>query len=361
MLPSARGTGAGRSALTLVERCARAGGFGDITLTAVGGDPTSFAIDVPTFHVLQQQRLAAAPYSMTTLSTHDTKRGEDVRARLDVLSEIPDDWAAFLAGVRHAAPIGDGGFEQLLWQAVVGAWPASRERLHADAEKASREAGRSTTWPAPNAEFEAAMHAAIDAAFDDPAVAGAVERFVAAIAAPGWSNGLAAKLLQLTGPGVPDVYQGSELWEMSLVDPDNRRPVDFAERRAMLAELDAGQLPGVDAGGAAKLLVTSRALRLRRARPDWFTRYVPVDVVGSAAGHVVAVDRGGPIVAVTRLPVGLARRGGWGTTALATRAGCYTDVITGRTFRGGMIPAGELFSSYPVALLAPADPAGVRS
>ena len=325
------------------------------SLTEVGGDPTQFAVDVAEFHRLQQRRLAATPHSMTTLSTHDTKRGEDVRARLDVLSELPSEWAAFLDAIRPAAPVGDGHFEQLLWQAVVGAWPASRERLHAYAEKAAREAGRSTGWAAPNAEFERTMHAAIDRVFDDAEVSGLVARFVATIAAPGWSNSLAAKLLQLTGPGVPDVYQGSELWETSLVDPDNRRPVDFDLRRRLLAAIDAGQLPPIDASGAAKLLVTSRALRLRRDRPEWFNRYQPIDITGASRAHVIAADRGGAVVAVVRHPVGLERRGGWGDTAVATRSRALVDVLTGRPHAGGLIPAADLFDRYPVALLAPAD------
>ena len=327
------------------------------SLTEVGGDPAHFADGIAEFHELQQRRLATWPAAMTTLSTHDTKRGEDVRARLHVLSELPDEWAAFLDAVRAAAPTGDGGFDELLWQAVVGAWPVGRGRLHAYAEKAAREAGRSTSWPAPDEAFERMMHAAVDAAFDDPHVAELVGQFVDRVAGPGWSNALAAKLLQLTGPGVPDVYQGSELWETSLVDPDNRRPVDFAERRRLLAELDAGTLPPVDATGAAKLHVTSRALRLRREHPEWFSRYRPLDVIGPAGEHVVAVDRGAVVVAAVRLPVGLARRGGWGDTTISTPRGPKVDVLTGREFAPGPIPAATLFSPYPVALLVGA-PAG---
>ena len=165
---------------------------------------------------------------MTTLSTHDTKRGEDVRARIDVLSEMPDGMGGDRSTqLRRLAPLGDGPLENLLWQAIVGAWPASPERLHAYAEKAAREAGDSTSWTAPDDAFEARMHALVDAAFDDERVATARRpaspardaRLVATRCRPSCSSS--------PRPGVPDVYQGSELWETSLVDPDNRRPVDF--------------------------------------------------------------------------------------------------------------------------------------
>ena len=322
------------------------------SLTEVGGDPSEFSIDVTEFHRRQAARHASFPLSMTTLSTHDTKRGEDTRARIDVLSELPDRWAEVLDRLRRLAPVGDGVLENLLWSSFVGAWPASRERLHAYAEKASREAGSSTTWTAPDEAFEAKMHAMVDAAFDDPEVHGLIERFVEEIARHGWANSLSAKLIQLTAPGVPDAYQGSELWETSLVDPDNRRPVDFEKRRLVLAELDGGALPPVDAGAAAKLLVTSRALRLRRDRTELFTRYAPLEVVGEAAEHLIAFDRGGAITLATRLPVALERRGGWGDTVVAVPGRPMTDVITGRPHPGGLLRVADILDTYPVALLA---------
>jgi (1->4)-alpha-D-glucan 1-alpha-D-glucosylmutase len=327
------------------------------SLTEVGGDPSEFAVDVAEFHRRQAGRHAGFPASMTTLSTHDTKRGEDTRARIDVLSEMPERWAEVLGRLRTLAPVGDGVLENLLWSSMIGAWPASRERLHAYAEKASREAGSSTTWTAPNEEFEAKMHAMVDAAFDNAEVTALIEGFVGEIAGYGWSNSLAAKLLQLTAPGVPDVYQGSELWETSLVDPDNRRPVDFEERRRLLADLDAGSQPPIDASGAAKLLVTSRALRLRRDRPELFARYNPLPVLGVAAEHLVAFDRGGAVTLATRLPVALERRGGWGDTVVAVPGRPLVDVITGREYPGGLLRLAELLDTYPVALLAPADQA----
>jgi (1->4)-alpha-D-glucan 1-alpha-D-glucosylmutase len=188
--------------------------------------------------------------------------------------------------------------------------------------------------------------------FDDERVAAVIGRIVARVEGPGWSNGLSAKLLQLTAPGVPDVYQGSELWEQSLVDPDNRRPVDFELRRRILAMIDAGMLPRAGASGAAKLLVTSRALRLRRDRPELFEEYAPLAASGPAADHLVAFDRGGAITLATRLPVGLAARGAWGDTVVDVGSAPVVDVITGRHHQGGSLRLADVLRDYPVALLA---------
>ena len=325
------------------------------SLTEVGADPSEFSIGIEEFHHRHQLRQASFPFSLTTLSTHDTKRGEDVRARISVLAEIPTEWAAILGRLRAAAPLGDGPLESLLWEAVVGAWPASRERLHEYAEKAAREAGNSTRWTAPREEFEARMHALIDSAFDDEHVVGILEDVLDTVRQPGWSNSLSAKVIQLTAPGVPDVYQGSELWETSLVDPDNRRPVDFDERQLYLAAIDAGAHPPIDESGAAKLLVTSRALRLRRDRPEFFTRYAAIEAYGSAAKHVVAFDRGEALTVATRLPIGLVRHGGWGDTSVIVAGRPMTDVFTGRHFDGGTLRLSEVLERYPVALLVPSE------
>ncbi|QEV98979.1 malto-oligosyltrehalose synthase [Microbacterium caowuchunii] len=325
------------------------------SLTEVGGDPAEFAVSPAGFHAAQITRQASWPASMTALTTHDTKRGEDVRARLDVLSEIPERWDEVLGALRGIASTGHGPFDSLLWQAIVGAWPAASERLHAYAEKAAREAAEATGWWAPVAEFEARMHAVVDAAHGPAAPV--LDAFVAEIVRAGWSNGLSAKLLQLAGPGVPDVYQGSELWEQSLVDPDNRRPVDFGLRARMLAEIDdalaQGRTPQVDESGAAKLLLTSRVLRLRRDRPELFTRYTPMTVTGTAAEHAVAFDRGGALAVATRLPVRLAARGGWDDTTLLRPAGAAFDALTGRLFEESEVPLATLLEVYPVALLVP--------
>ncbi|MXS76271.1 malto-oligosyltrehalose synthase [Microbacterium sp. CSI-V] len=331
------------------------------SLTEVGGDPAEFSLDVDGFHAAQAQRQASWPTAMTTLSTHDTKRGEDTRARIAVLAEIPARWAEVLGEFRAIASTGHGPFDALLWQAIVGAWPASastssglaeyRERLHAYAEKAAREASEVTGWWEQDEAFEERMHAVVDAA-TGPA-ASRVQAFVDEIADAGWSNGLAAKLLQITGPGVPDVYQGSELWEQSLVDPDNRRAVDFAERARLLASLDAEDAPPpkVDATGAAKLLVTSRALRVRRDCPERYALYRPLEAAGAASGHVVAFDRGGVSAVATRLPHGLRAAGGWRDTVLLRPDVAAVDVLTGRRFPGGPVLLSELLEFLPVALL----------
>jgi (1->4)-alpha-D-glucan 1-alpha-D-glucosylmutase len=324
------------------------------SLTEVGADPAEFSIGVAEFHRRQVVRQASYPASLTTLSTHDTKRGEDTRARISVLAEVPERWEDTLGQLRERAPLGDGVLENLLWESIVGAWPASRERLHDYAEKAAREAGSSTHWTDPNEKFEEKMHALIDSVFDNPEVASILEEFVDSISAAGWSNSLTAKLVQLAAPGVPDVYQGSELWETSLVDPDNRRPIDFDIRRLYLAAIDAGAHPPIDDTGAAKLLVTTRALRLRRDRPELFTRYAPLPAIGEAAKHAIAFDRGGVIAVGTRLPIGLAERGGWGNTVVILPGHELVDSISGRVIPGGPTLVTELLSQYPVALLAPA-------
>jgi (1->4)-alpha-D-glucan 1-alpha-D-glucosylmutase len=286
---------------------------------------------------------------MTSLSTHDTKRGEDVRARLAVLSELPDEWADTVLRWSAAAPVPDPSTAHLLWQTVAGTWPIERERLHAYLEKATREASTVTSWADPDEKFEAALRQAVDAVYDDPALRADIDALVARLTPFGWSNSLGQKLVQLLMPGVPDVYQGTELWDNSLVDPDNRRPVDFTARRGLLDRLDSGWLPPVDAGGAAKLLVVSRALRVRRDHDLGSYRPVPAD--GPAAGHVLAFDRGGVIAVATRLPVGLAGRGGWGDTSLPLPAGVWKDALTGRPVDGPQPPLRDLLDTYPVALL----------
>ena len=353
-----------------------------LALNEVGGDPDRFGETPGSFHAAAERLAGAWPFTMTTLSTHDTKRQEDVRARLAVLAELPERWGhqvadwherAVTSGVfgQTAAAV-DPDTEYLIWQTLVGTWPISGERLAGYLTKAVREADRRTSWTAPDAEYEAAVLGLAARALDDPGLSDSIGEFVAAIADDALANSLGAKIVQLTMAGVPDIYQGCELSGLSLVDPDNRRPVDFARRRALLADLDAGRLDlaatrADDGDGglrldAAKLLVTARALRLRRARPGWFAGgYAPVTAVGPAAEHVLAFARGrpgtgGPAVTVsTRLPVGLRARGGWSDTVLplAASAPGWLDVLTGAVFRGDNLLLGDVTGALPVALLVP--------
>jgi (1->4)-alpha-D-glucan 1-alpha-D-glucosylmutase len=317
----------------------------------VGCDPCQFGVTPDDFHEAMESRQRTRPQSMTTLSTHDTKRSEDVRARLAVLAEVPGDWTEVVRRWVRVAPLPDPALAHLVWQAAVGAWPISRERLQAYALKAARESGAGTSWIDPDERFEGRLAEMVDKIYDDPALHREVDDFAASITAPGRSNALGQKLIQLTMPGVPDVYQGTELWDHSLVDPDNRRPVDFSLRRALLARIDDGWLPPVDDSGAAKLLVTSRTLRLRRQRPELFASYRPVFADGRVGEHVLAFDRGGAVAVATRLPVGLSRHGGWGDTTLSLDGHSWTEVFTNTSYGGNRLSVAELLRVFPVALL----------
>ena len=335
------------------------------SLTEVGGDPSHFSLAPAEAHAELARRAAEEPLAMTTLSTHDTKRSEAVRARITVLAEAAEQWAGVVGTVKRLADesgtrVGDGPLVNLVLQAMVGAWPLEQDRLADYALKAAREAGNSTAWTDGDAAFEERLLRFVDQVLHDPERRAVVESFAEHVTAAGWANGLSAKLIQLTMPGVPDVYQGAELWAESLVDPDNRRPVDFAARAGMLARLDAARpgtpeaVPAVGPDAAAKLLVTSRALRLRRDSPELFTGYTPLTASGPLAGHVFAFDRGGAVTVATRLPLGLAARGGFTGETLDLPRGEHLDVLTGRSYTGGTALS-ELLSDYPVALLRRKD------
>ena len=343
-----------------------------VSLNEVGCDPDRFGVAPGEFHAAARHLAADWPATMTTLSTHDTKRQEDVRARLAGLAEMPQEWgrqvrdwherAASPRRFGAAAAAVDPDTEYLLWQTIVGTWPISVERLTDYLTKAVREAKRRTSWTEPDQEYEAAVLGLARRVLGDRELAGSVAGFVAGIAGDAVGNALGAKLVQLTMPGVPDVYQGCEVAGLSLVDPDNRREVGIATIRSDLLELDAGADASWRDGLAdgdersfrlAKLLVTSRALRLRRDRPGWFAGdYEPLAAAGPAAGHAAAFRRGGhAVTVVTRLPAGLRRGGGWQDTALALPAGAWTDLLTGTVHRGPAVPMTDLTGRLPVALL----------
>jgi (1->4)-alpha-D-glucan 1-alpha-D-glucosylmutase len=344
-----------------------------VALNEVGGDPDSFGTSPEEFHEFAARLARDWPASMTTLSTHDTKRQEDVRARLAVLAEIPRDWAAAVTGWHERAAALDAGAawaggaavepdtEYLMWQTLAGAWPVGRERLTAYLRKAMREAKGRTSWTDPDAEYESQVLTFAELVLEDEELTGQIGRFAAGLDGDARANALGAKLVQLTMPGVADTYQGCELAGLRLVDPDNRAPADFARRRNLLAALDAGDPPaGLDALllDTGKLMVTAAALRLRREHPDWFAgEYAPLAAEGPAARHAVSFARGGHAVTVaTRLPAGLRRRGGWAGTVLPLpHRGPWRDLLTGAAHPGARPLLSDLLQRQPVALLVPGE------
>ena len=347
-------------------------------LNEVGADPSHVHLPAAQFHARQHHRQAAQPHAMTALSTHDTKRGEDTRARIAALSEHHAAWTQAAAELERLHPLGDKHAARLLWQSVVGVWPTDgtapeAQRLIDYALKAAREAGVHTTWTDPDAEHERLLTEAMRAAAaEDTATRRIIQSLADTVAASGLANQLAATLLQLTVPGVPDLYQGTELPAPCLVDPDNRREVDFTRRAALLEQLDAdlaagrapvfpvladGQWrhPGPEGQDLAKLAVTAAGLRARRDRPELFTGHRALDVVGPAAEHVLAFDRGGAVTIVLREPERLARSGGLQDTSVQLPAGPWVDAVTGRRLGSGGAPEAEE-TGWPVAALLAAGP-----
>lgn len=322
-----------------------------VSLNEVGGSPGRMGMTVAAFHLAMAERAAAAPLTLTALSTHDTKRGEDVRARISVLSQVPDEWAGFVADVFAAfpPPAEDAGY--FLLQVLVGVWPelgapteGLRSRLHAYAEKALREAAVHTTWTDPGSRFESAAHDWIDALLDSggPLLA----PFVARIAPAGRDNSLIAKALQLLSPGVPDVYQGTEVWEDSLVDPDNRRFVDWDPLRS----------GAVARSGHAKYTLVREALRFRRAHPAAMAAgpHVPLPVEGPAAGDVVAftrsVDGRAAVGMIARRRTAVVAASQFAGTVVLLPEGSWAVRPDGARVHG-RVDLGELLSQTAVVLI----------
>ena len=340
-----------------------------IGVNEVGSEPTIVGFSPDTFHDFCEQLGREWPWTMTTLSTHDTKRSEDVRARLAALTEFPREWESCLSELRQAtaddrAEQVDGATEHFLWQTLFATWslpdtnagakPITPERLTAYLTKAMREAKRHTNWTAPDEAYEEAILGLATSALKNDGVTKALDEFTALTADSVRATVLGQKLLQLTMPGAPDVYQGCEVVDLSLVDPDNRRPIDFYRLSGMLQAVDNGQISGLD---AEKMLVTSKALRLRRERPEAFrgatAEYRPV---ATTSGHAVAFARGCDeetvsITIVTRQPSKLSD--GWGEHAVILPEGRFRDLLTGKVTEGGQAALSEVLSDLPVALLIP--------
>jgi len=356
-----------------------------IALNTVGGDPSRFALSPEFFHERCALALHRWPHSMLATSTHDTKRSGDVRMRLCLLSEIPQAWSAAVVqwsamNEKHRrGDWPDRNLEYFYYQTLVGAWPLPVERALVVVEKAAREAKQHTSWTRPNPVYDAALRDFVTGTLNDKEFLASLERFIAPLAEPGHINSLAQALLKLMTPGVPDIYQGDELWDLSLVDPDNRRPVDFETHQRLLAELkglSAEQVWQRREEGLPKMWLIQRALKFRRDHPELFNaqgNYEPLEVRGSKAAHVVAFARvhGHQIalVVVPRLPIKLGEgkfstphgKVIWQNTSLIlsndwsnpTWRNVLTDEsITATPGQGAPILAlGDMLNHFPVALL----------
>ena len=333
-----------------------------VALNEVGGDPGRFGVSVEEFHRACAETRERWPTTMLATSTHDTKRSEDVRLRIALLSEIPERWSQ---AVRRWSTLNeryrrdgmpDRNTEYLFYQTLVGAWPIEPDRATAYMEKAAREAKVHTSWTSPSADWEAALREFVEGALADAMFREEFEAFLAPLVEPGRAASLAQTLLKLTAPGVPDLYQGSELWTESLVDPDNRRPVDYARRRELLracGDATPEQVRARADEGLPKLWLIRRALDLRRRLPEAFgakADYAPLAARGARAGHVVAFARGGRVVtAAPRLLLGLG--GDWGDTILELPPGTWRSELTGEELAGGEVTVAALTARFPVALL----------
>jgi (1->4)-alpha-D-glucan 1-alpha-D-glucosylmutase len=301
---------------------------------------------------------------MLALSTHDTKRSEDVRARLALLSEQPERWAEQVRQWRRRNAVHrrdgwpDGGTEHVIYQTLLGAHPLPLDRMLSYALKAVREAKVFTSWTAAHPAYEEALETFLKALDADQGFQAELAAWADELRPLGQATSMAQKLVELTVPGVPDTYQGTEIWDLSLVDPDNRRPVDYERRAALLDELLAGLSPDAILEradeGLPKLWVVHRALHTRAERAEAFGPgggYEPLTARGASAAHVVAFERGGEVaVVVPRLVVGLSQRG-WGDTTVTLADGAWRNELTGEAVAGGEVRVADLLARFPVALL----------
>ncbi len=368
-----------------------------VALNEVGGEPDRFGIAAGAFHKANLSRARHWPHAMLGTSTHDTKRGEDTRARLAVLSDLPDEWARLVniwsrllrarrGDIEGTAPP-DRNDEYLLYQLLVGSWPVELleqtdagalevygKRLAGALEKSMREAKLHSSWTAPDAAYEEAMQALARDALDASrgGFLSSFLPFAQKVARLGVQNSLAQLVMKLTLPGMPDIYQGSELWDLSLVDPDNRRPVDYAVREAALADLLPGLanldgrgplLAGLLAGwqdGRIKLAMTHLLLDLRRRDEALFAEggYEPLAIEGAksdqALGYARIHGESHVLVLVARYPGLRDADPDWADTGALLPPGLWLDWLTGRRVEGGTVPLATLFAHLPVAVLQPA-------
>ncbi len=359
-----------------------------LALNEVGGNPAAGALSVANFHIRMQERASQWPHGLTATATHDTKRGEDARARLLTLSELADEWTGHVhqwrelnaelvvASGRSRTP--SGAHEYMIYQALLGAWPFAGikadfvGRIKAFVIKAAREGKQETSWLAPDERYEKGLTHFVERVLDRESSASFIDGFDAfarRVGLIGALNSLAQLTLKATMPGVPDFYQGTEFWDLSLVDPDNRRPVDFAARESALASI--GEAPDWAAltrswpDGRIKLALTRTLLALRSELGDLFTNgaYRPLEVVGPDRREIVAFarvrERGAVIVVTGRFFSRATQEGrrwppsqAWNASVLAEGfSGIRTVLPAGKAMTGPRLAAAELFEVLPIAVL----------
>lgn len=333
-----------------------------VALNEVGGDPGQWGTEVDGFHRAMAVAQADWPFAMTALSTHDTKRSADVRARIALISEDPEGWRRAVvrltdASARHRPdpdhPTAADAY--LFFQVLVGAWPIDADRAVAYLEKASREAKLRTSWTAPQGAYDEALAAFVRGCLGDLGFESVVEAIVAPLVDPGRRAALAHLALQLMAPGVPDLYQGSEVWDLALVDPDNRRPVDYDRRQRLLEEvhgMDASQAWARQAEGAPKMWLIHRALELRKRCSGSFgpdVSYRALHARGDQASAVVAFARGDAVITVVPRLVRRIARSGWQDTTLELPPGRWHDLDGVEHAHTARI--GDLFNAFPVSIL----------
>jgi (1->4)-alpha-D-glucan 1-alpha-D-glucosylmutase len=350
-----------------------------LALNEVGGDPAAQALSTGTFHERMGRRAKEWPHGMTATATHDTKRGEDARARLLALAEIPGEWASAVGRwkilnaphlvVEASMRSPSAAFEYMLYQALVGAWPLAErddaflERMQAYALKAAREGKQETSWLNPHAAYEAGLRTFLERILDPELSAeflGALQSFTQRTSLLGALNSLSQVTLKATMPGVPDFYQGTEFWDFSLVDPDNRRPVDFAARASALAALETPDWTGLAQSwtdGRIKLAWTRHLLKLRARLADVFSHgdYQPLEVVGPHRDHVIAFARqhGGDaaIVAVAKSLAPLTQGGRVWPGAEAYDGAIVTRGYSLEGISGNELPLADAFRYLPAVTL----------
>jgi (1->4)-alpha-D-glucan 1-alpha-D-glucosylmutase len=359
-----------------------------LALNEVGGDPSSSGLTIPAFHDVMRTRAKEWPHGMTATATHDAKRGEDARARIAALSEIPGEWTSAVSrwkvlNAPHLALDGNlrapsATFEYMLYQTLLGAWPAGGpgsdfvERIQAYALKAAREGKEETSWLNPHQAYENGVKSFIDKILD-PALSGefleALQTLARRVALLGALNSLSQLTLKATLAGVPDFYQGTEFWDLSLVDPDNRRPVDFPARHAALGALDNPDWRGLIKSwpdGQLKLAWTRQLLKLRNELADVFSRgdYEPLEVRGAHADHVIAFarrhGRDAAIIVVGRLFAPFTQAGREWLMPEGFDATVDINGYAAPGLAGNELPLTQAFRDFPASVIAARAASAIR-